>query len=596
MSRHRTLRTKVRRGIAGWPITIIGVVALLVLGWFGWRWIGDVVDQRAAVQAGDCNEGPATLKVAATPSVADAVRQVAQAWSAQRPVVYDHCIGVEVLASDSEVVLEGLTNTWDEEKLGSRPHAWVTDSAVWANRLAAQRQSMIGSPPESIATSPVVLAMPQEAADAVQAGPGFRWTDLTAMTSSATGWDRFGKAGWGAFKVAMPDPAVNPGTAMALEAALAGAGADPTGPVTADLLAQEPVKQAMAKLVAARPEQTTTSTWQAMAVLAANPAVGSVGFSAVPALEVDLYRHNTGAEDNRPAPATPLAGVAAQGVTPVADFPFTALSGEWVNEAQARAAQAFRTFLKAPEQRATLAAAGLRVEGVTERPSPAPGIAWAEVTEQLKPADAAATQQVAGAWATADNGQVVTVLVDTSKTMGEDGGDGRTRLEWVREALTGQANRAVSGSLGLWEFATGADGDKAYRELVPTGSVGAQRQSLLDAVGRLKPRGDDRPFTALIAAYEDVLADHRDGKRNRIVVITDGGADGDLSPADAKAHLEGLKVAGKDVGISVVALGGGADGPGLFQDITKAFGGGTVSVVEDGSGVDAALGQVLAGR
>jgi hypothetical protein len=87
MSRHRALRTKVRRGIATWPVAIVGLVVLIVLGWLGWNWVGGLVERRAAAQAGDCHEGQALLRVSSTPSVAEAVKQVAEAWSRQRPVV-----------------------------------------------------------------------------------------------------------------------------------------------------------------------------------------------------------------------------------------------------------------------------------------------------------------------------------------------------------------------------------------------------------------------------------------------------------------------------------------------------------------------------
>ncbi|MBY8854363.1 VWA domain-containing protein, partial [Saccharothrix sp. MB29] len=74
--------------------------------------------------------------------------------------------------------------------------------------------------------------------------------------------------------------------------------------------------------------------------------------------------------DSGAAPLKPLYGVAAGGPTPVADFPFVPLAGDWVGEAQARAAQAFREFLQEDAPQGILARAGLRVEATTERPKP----------------------------------------------------------------------------------------------------------------------------------------------------------------------------------------------------------------------------------
>ncbi|QFZ22240.1 substrate-binding domain-containing protein [Saccharothrix syringae] len=590
MSRHRALRTKVRRGIAKWPVAIVGLVALVVLGWLGWTWIGGVAERRAAAEAGACDEGEAALRVSAAPSVAEAVKQVAEEWSRQRPVVYDHCIRVEVQSIDSEVVLAGLTQGWDEEKLGARPHAWVTDSTLWANRLGAQDASLLGAAPESIASSPVLLALHQDAAQALQAGDGFRWTDLPDLTGAADGWGRFGKPEWGPFRVAMPDPATNAATAMAVQSALAGASPEGKGPVTTAMLALDPVKTTLGKLTAGKPAQAPAGTWEALNLLADTTGVGEAGFSAVPVFEVDLYRHNTG-KDGGAAPLNPLYGVAAGGPTPVADFPFVPLAGDWVGEAQVRAAQAFRQFLKEDPQQAILARAGLRVGSTTERPKPSPGVRWAAITDELAPADANTTQQISAAWAAAGDGQVVTVLVDTSKSMEEPGGDGRSRVEWVRRALAGQVERSVSGSLGLWEFSRQLDGDKPYRQLVPTGPVAGQRQALLDGVARLEPRSATQLYTSVLALYEHALANYQDGKRNRIVVLTDGANDGGLTFGELTSRLAEVRQPGKDVPISVIAIGPDPEREPLAE-LTRATGG-TLSFVEDGRGIDPALAQLL---
>ncbi|MFD9732891.1 substrate-binding domain-containing protein [Umezawaea sp. NPDC059074] len=590
MSRHRTLRTRVRRGVAGWPVAVVGLVALIVLGVLGWSWLGGVIERRAAAEAGDCAEGEASLRIASTPSAADAVRDVAKAWSATRPVVYDHCIRVEVQSIDSEVVLDGLTQGWDEAKLGTRPHAWITDSMLWANRLGAQNRALIGAAPQSIAASPVLLAMPEEGATAMQAAAGFRWTDLPDIMSSPGGWDRFGQAAWGPFRLAMPDPTTNAATAMAIQSALAGASPEGKGPVTTAMLDLDPVKATMASLVAAKPSQTPASTWEALGLLADKPTVNGAGISAVPVFEVDLYRHNTGKDTGTP-PLKPLYGVAPGGPTPVADFPFVALAGDWVGEAQVRAAQAFREFLTQPAQQKILAASGLRVPSSTDRPKPSPGVRWATMTEGLAPADSTTTQQISATWAAADNGQVVTLLVDSSKSMEEPGGDGKSRMEWLRSALSGQVSRSLSGSVGLWEFSAQVDGDLPYRELVPTGPVVEQRQALLDGVAGLKPLSATQLYTSLVALYKDAQQNYQTGKRNSIVVLTDGPNDGGLSFDELRAQLDKLKRADRQIPVSVIAIGSAPERDPLTK-ITRSTGG-AYSVAEDGKAIDAALAQIL---
>src|SRR5438445_5870956 len=161
MARHRTLRTRVRRTIAHWPLLAIGAVVLLLLAWLGYTWLGGVLEQRTTTEADSCSAGDQAVHVVAAPSAAEAVQQAANAWNRQHPIVYDHCVHVEVQSIESQTTLAGLTKNWDEAKLGPKPQAWLPDSMFWVNRLTAQNAGLVGAPPQSIATSPVLLAMPE---------------------------------------------------------------------------------------------------------------------------------------------------------------------------------------------------------------------------------------------------------------------------------------------------------------------------------------------------------------------------------------------------------------------------------------------------
>ncbi|HUQ54206.1 substrate-binding domain-containing protein [Lentzea sp.] len=564
MSRHRALRAKVRRGIAKWPVLIVVLVVLIGLGWLILSWAGGVLDKRSQALAQNCSEGDSVLRVSATPSIAEAVADVARAYSATRPVVYDHCIAIEVISADSSAVLEGLTTTWDAEKLGKRPHAWVPDSTLWANRLSALNAKLVSSAPKSIGTSPVLLAAPEAAAPVLK---DFRWTDMPEVTE----WSEFG-TNWGRFSVAMPDPATNTASALAIQSALA----DGKGPVTAESLGSDASKAKLSKLAAAVPPEVPPTTRDALARLGDSATVNAAGFSVTPVSEVDLFKHNTGKE----APSKPLVGVLPAGPAPVADFPYVALGGSEVGEAEVRAAQAFRDFMTEPSSQAILARGGLRVESTQDRPSQAPGVSWSPVTENLVAADATTTQQISSAWASADRGgQVVTVLTDVSTSM-------KPRLDKVKSALRGQIDRSVSGSFGLWEFARSLDGSKPYKQLVGTGPVTEKREALRRALDGLKTSEGSQLYSALAACYEAAHDGFVAGRVNRVLVITDGTSDGGIDLTALKSQLHGT-----DLAVSFIAIGGEVDRAAL-TDIAQVTGG-SVSVVENVDGVEAALGQVL---
>lgn len=591
MSRHRATRAPARRGVAKWPFAVLSTVLLVVLAWLGWNYAGDVLERRAAAQLASCTEGEERLTVAVTPSMNDVLQRAAEAWTASRPVVLDHCMRAEVASVAPQAVLEGLTTGWDTKALGSRPGAWLPESSVWISRLAAQDARLLGSEPASIATSPVLLAMPENAAAAVREGSMVTWGNLPKLVGEPDGWNRFGRPEWGQLTVAMPDVATNPASALALQSVLASSSPQGNGPVTVEMLNAPGVGDAMHDLASALPEQQPASTVEALDALAAAADMREAPFDAVPTLEYDLYRHNVGA-DGHEAPASPLTGVAVGGPTPTADFPFVAIADERVDQLHVRAAQKFREFLQTGPQQLELAKAGLRVPSTKVRPSPAPGIRWAVTQQDLTAADANTTQQISAAWANAgDSGQVVTVLIDVSRSMLEDGGQDRTRLDWVKAVLSGQIDRFGSGSLGLWAFSRSlGDDEKPYLRLVETAPVAEHRDELKNAVAGMEAESATFLYLSVLAVYESALQNYQDGRPNRVVVITDGPDDSQLSFDDFVKDLDELRD-DRELPISIIAIGPDPDRNELTELARST--GGTFATVEDGTGVEAALGQVL---
>ena len=593
MSRHRAARGPARRGVAKWPFVALTSVLLVGLVGLGWNYAGDLLERRAAAELASCTEGEETLTIAVTPSMADAIGQAAVAWTKSHPVVLDHCMRAEVAAVPPQAVLDGLTTGWDTKALGARPGAWLPESSLWINRLAVQDAKLLGSEPASVATSPVVLAMPESAATAIREGSMFTWGALPELAGDPNGWARFGHPDWGGFTVAMPDLASNPASALALQAVLASASPQGSGPVTVEMLSAAGVNDAMHGLAAATPRPAPATTLDALNALGAAGDARSAPFDAVPTLEYDLYRHNVGAGGNQLPPA-PLVGVVVGGPTPTADFPFIAIADERVDQLHVRAAQKFREFLQTGPQQIELAKAGLRVPSSKVRPNPAPGIRWAITTADLTAADANTTQQISAAWTNAGNsGQVVTVLVAVSRSMLEDGGGGKNRLDWVKEALRGQIDRFGSGSLGLWEFSRNVDEERPYRQLVRTAPVSQNRDQLEDAVAGMKTASATFLYPSVLAVYDSALENFRAGTQNRLVLITDGPDDSDMTYEQFKRELTNRLAAhpNLDLPISVIAIGPDPDRDELTELARST--GGTFNTVKDATGVEAALGQLL---
>ncbi|HEY3260952.1 MAG TPA: substrate-binding domain-containing protein [Pseudonocardiaceae bacterium] len=594
MPRHRAADGPARRGVAKWPIAVLISVLLVGLVWLGWSYASDVLERRAAAELASCTEGEETLTVAVTPSLSEVIERAAMAWTRSHPVVLDHCMRAEVARVPPQAVLTGLTTGWETKALGARPGAWLPESSLWINRLAAQDAKLLGSEPASIATSPVVLAMPEQQAAAIREGNVFTWGQLPKWTNVPEAWQRYGHPEWGAFTVAMPDVASNPASALALQAVLASAGQKGSGPVTVDMLTEQPVTEAMHLLAAATPPEVSASTMDALNALAAATDPTGTPFDAVPTLEYDLYRRNLGL-DGSAAPAQPLTGVMVGGPTPTADFPFIAIADERVDQLQVRAAQKFREFLQSGPQQLELAKAGLRVPSTKVRPNPSPGIRWTSTQEDLTAADANTTQQISAAWANAGNsGRVVTVLVDVSRSMLEDGGGGKNRLDWVKGALTGQIGRFGSGSMGLWTFSRNlGDQDEPYRQLAPTGPVLHQRQELENAVAGMQAASATFLYPSLLVVYDSALEHIDPGKQNRVVLITDGPDDSQMTYEHFMRELTKRRAGKPDLPISVIAIGPDADRNELTELARST--GGSFSTIKDATTVETALAQLLGG-
>jgi Mg-chelatase subunit ChlD len=351
------------------------------------------------------------------------------------------------------------------------------------------------------------------------------------------------------------------------------------------MLAQQGVKDLITKLANSRASGAPADTLDALDGLARAADIGTASYSAVPVTEVDLYRRNLGT-DGAPKPARPLYEVGMGGASPVADFPFVTLSGGWVDQTQNKAAQQFRDFIRQPAQQKLLAAAGLRVAATASHPTNAVGMRWPVLTQTLVPADATTTQDISASWTAAAVGnEVLSVLVDTSPAMGADG------VKAVRTALTGEVDRTVSGSMGLWAYAAGLDGDKPYKQLVPVVRIDQSIDLLHSAIDKLSSGNGSQLYSSILAVYQSVLANYQDGKHNRVVVVVSGRNDGGLTFDQLRGQLGQLRDAKRPVPVYVIAVGSNIDRDQLGAIAQDT--GGRLSSVQNAGGVDAALAQLL---
>jgi hypothetical protein len=376
---------------------VIVVVALVVLGGAGWAWLDSTAAHKAAPAAADCPDGHETVQVAAAPVIAAAVERAAIAYGRTSPVVADHCVDIAVSAVDPQTVVTALHEGWDAGKLGPKPQAWIADSTLWTNQLAATDGAAVGDAPQSVAASPVVLAMPPDAAKAVNSTGAPTFAALPTVVTKGNGWADYGEPSWGQITVALPNPGTNATSTLAAEAMLDPATPQGQPPITSALLASPTVRQNLDNLAVGQPTPTPVTTHEALVALGRANGIQNAPFSAVMTTEVALYERNLGV-DGDAKPVNVLDEVRLGGATPFADFPFTPLAGNWVTSDQVDAAQHFRDFLLTPAQQTQLAKSGFRVTGTFVHPDASPGMDWGSASHAPTPTDTAGFQALAAAW------------------------------------------------------------------------------------------------------------------------------------------------------------------------------------------------------
>jgi Ca-activated chloride channel family protein len=460
-----------------------------------------------------CTGPRASATVAAAPDHAAVLRRLAGEWSLTQPRVGGACAAVTVVSAESATVAATLGTAAP----GARPDVWAPESSVWAG-LAASRPEAAAALPKtgrSLATTPVVIAVPRERAAALGwPRRQLSWRAvLGAMTKDPT-WRAYGHPSWGRFVLGMSDPTRS---TAALHTLLAIADGNRDGAVSAAEVTNELVLERSVGLYGTDAQL-------------ADRTGGKGPVSAFPATEQAVLEHNVGGvgdEVDQLVPVYPADGVAA------ADHPFLLLRGSWVSARDARVAQAFADFAAGPAGRAWYGRAGFRGPDRSARAIPAATagtgtLAAAYPTRALPPATQ--TAQALVRWRALRRPANVLAAIDTSGSMAEQApGLPVTKLAVFQKAAA-QAVRLFNARsrLGLWEFSSLLDGPRDYKQLVPARPLATrvgpvdQRALIIATTARMRAVGNTGLYDTIDAGYREVLRTWRADQQNILVVMTDG--------------------------------------------------------------------------
>ncbi|MET9053834.1 substrate-binding and VWA domain-containing protein [Streptomyces bacillaris] len=496
-----------------------------------------------------CEDSAVRLTLAASPDIAPAVREIAERTRADEVKSDGHCLDVEVVARDSSKVAEALAG-------GGPPgfQVWLPDSDLWLDRAEGLGTGVPVSPSDSIASSPVVVAMVPSAAGRLGwPEKTYSWAELVA-TAIGTEKIRLGAA----------DPARSATGLLALTS-IGGSSARQGG--DSDTRVAE-----TAKVLAERMSDSDAQVRETVARSGSGAEEGNPQRNqAVLISEQAAFTHNSEAADSgRLNLFHPEDG------TPLLDYPYTLVDEEELTLTQSRAALRFMTLLNDKGARAVFARYGFRpADGSAEDAVAASAGARSPqpyATSAAEAPSAKQLQEMLGMWTITVQSARLTTVVDASGSMSTPvPGRGQSRMDVTKESLIQALTQFTpDDEIGLWEFATTLDGTKDYRKLMPTRRLGdpaqggsTHREKLSAAFAGLQPvpGGATGLYDTVLASYEEARSTYVKGKFNALVILTDGSNQDDdgISRSALTSRLKELADPERPVPVIAIAVGPDAD-------------------------------------
>ncbi|MFB6888726.1 substrate-binding domain-containing protein [Kitasatospora sp. NPDC056327] len=515
--------------------------------------------------------------------------------------VGDQCLRVKVMAMNSGLAMEALRKGWPENR-GPRPDVWSPASAVWLplarqNAAPATAAALPAQDPPLIATTPLVVAMPEPMARAL-GWPDKRitWNDFAAWAQNPQNfWAQHQHPEWGDFLLGKTDPRYSTSGLNATITAFASA-----GPLTPGGIATDTARTAVSRI-----EQSVVHYGDTSLTFLANqrraddtaPAGSQPGYSYISAVTVEesaVVAYNRGlpcgtrSDDDgcqqKTPPKTKLAAFYPTDKTLYSDHPYIALTD--IGAPKKTLADDFLTYLHSAPAQDRFGDIGLRTHDakptayinqdngalpdapLTPFPLPAPEV----------------LDKILSAWPDLRKRANVLLVIDTSASMdqGKIDGIGLSKLELLKQV----ADKLVQGfadqdRVGLWTFSSAdvLNGTSNHRALVDIGPVKdpysgrTRRTALTDNIRAVRAGGGTALYETTAAAVKE-LRDHYDPNAiNAVLVLTDGKNDND-GTAGPQVSIDQLTQQLTDPAqktIRVFTIGYGIDPNKKDKDTTDAW-------------------------
>jgi Ca-activated chloride channel family protein len=561
--------------------------------------LGSILALRDDPATGTSCDTDVTVNVMTSPRMAPVIAGIAEAYKAKSPKVDGRCVTVTVVSRATADTVAALSGGWSDSSAGPVPDVWIPESKSWLT-LARNSEDAARLLPDSgttIATSPVVLAVPRDAAT-VLGWPQTQvtWSSVVANNGNRTFWSERGHPEWGPFRVGLPDPATSSaGLSSVLDVVSASRGVPPEQ-IKPEAFGEPRTRTSILTFErAAGHIDSADALFAGLREADGNDHATSY-LSAFPIQESELVAYNRGQTagadaTGRPSatgtpstPRTPLAAFYPPDAVTIEEIPYVVLHAAAADPRRAPAAADFLSAIRGPIGQQPLAAAGFRApDGTNPALDEDAGVITA-LPQARQGEISGATLAAAAATFRGIHQRAATLAVfDSSASMTRvvPGSGGLTRMQVaVQAALGALPMYADDSELGLWHFATQLDGDRDWVQLVPIGPLDEQidgvsrRETLTSQINDIQPSTNTGLYDTTLAAFRTLSSEYAADKVNQVLLLTDGANDdpaGGISLQDLLTTIRAEFDPNRPVQIITIAYGEEANQSALRQ-ISEATG------------------------
>ena len=523
-------------------VAAVVAAALVALGLFLFVFQGDSADPEGLGSdspqppPGDCT----LVTIAASPEKAGVLGEALDAYNARGSEVGGTCVVAQVLRKGSGTAAAALARGWDAETDGPLPTVWSPAASSWGEIAAVQARELdnpdiFPSEGPSIATTPLVIAMPQPMAQALSwPSEQIGWDDLIELSQDPAGWGSAGHPEWGPFRLGKTNPHFSTSGLNATVGAYVAATGTSSDLTVGDV--ENPDTAAFIRSVESAVVHygDTTLTFLSNLLRADREGRALSYVSAVTVEEKSVLDYNDGnpaadpAITNAQPPSVPLVAVYPAGGTLVSDNPWFVLEAEWVDEAQRAAAGDVLAYLLTDEAQQRFTDDGFRRADGTPGPviTEDVGLLRDQPETVLAPPNGDVLDAVLRSWEENRKPARVLMVLDVSGSMGDSvEGSGSTRLQLAQDAtLAALDGFAPQDQVGLWIFSSerGQNSDVPYTELVAVDDTETSLPQIEQVVPNLIPNGGTALYATTKAAHAALADQASDARIEAVVLLTDG--------------------------------------------------------------------------